>query len=73
MRDANIHVVTNDAKYGKVNDQEATIYANDIVSFQDFNLADLWFKNAGAGSNTTVYIVGITMSKKRMRELELIP
>jgi len=71
VREANIHCVTNSALYGKVNHQPATINSGDIVPFQDFNLADMWFRNAGAGSNTTIYIVGITMSKKRMRDLEI--
>lgn len=71
MREANLHILTNDAKYGKVNNQLATARTNDILIFQDFNLADIWFKNAGAAANTTIYIVGITMSKKHIADLEL--
>lgn len=69
--EANIHIVTNNAVYGKVNLQPATANAGDILTFQNFNLADLWFANAGAGSNTSIFIVGITMSKPKMVELGL--
>jgi len=59
FREANIHCVTNDCKYGDTNTQDATITAGDIISFQDFNAADLFFINAAAGSNTTIYFVGV--------------
>ena len=72
MREANVHCVTNNAKYGNVTDQPATINANDIVIFQDFNLADIYFKNATAGSNTTIYVIGVTMSRGRMRDMGLL-
>jgi hypothetical protein len=72
VREANIHCITNDALYGKVNHQPATVVAGDILPFQDFNLADMWFRNAGAAANTTIYIVGITMSKKRMEEMGIL-
>ena len=69
LREANIHVVANGALYGDTYTQVASISAGDIVSFQKFNLADIWFKNSSAGSNTVVYVVGITMSKKEIAEL----
>lgn len=69
LRSANIHVVTNSAKYGDTNAQDATITTNDVPFFDDFNLADLYFKNAGAGSNTTINIVAIKMTKGRMLDL----
>ena len=72
LSNANIHIVTNDCKYGKVNDQPATATAGDILIFDNFNLADLYFINETAAANTTIYLVGITMSIKKMRELELI-
>lgn len=71
MREANIHCVTNACKYGSTTNQEATINAGDIIVFEDFNLADFFFKNSTAGSNCTIYCVGIAMSKKRMQELEI--
>jgi hypothetical protein len=71
VSNANIHVVTNSALYGKVNNQPATSNPSDILIFDNFNLADLWFRNAGAGSNTTIYMVGITMSKAKILELGL--
>ena len=59
FREGNFHIITNNAKYGDTNTQDATITAGDIVTFQDFNLADIFFINATGGSNTTVYFVGI--------------
>lgn len=59
FREGNFHIITNNAKYGDTNTQDATITAGDIVTFQDFNLGDLFFINASAGSNTTIYFVGI--------------
>jgi hypothetical protein len=69
LKNANIHCVTNGATYGDVANQDAGLSAGDILTFDDFNLADLYFKNASAGVNTTIYIVGITMSKKEIIEL----
>lgn len=71
LSNANIHCVTNDALYGDVTTQPATVNAGDILIFEKFNLADLYFKNAGAGSNTTIYVVGITMSKDEIEKLGL--
>ena len=71
LSNANIHCVTADAKYGNTTDQPATVNAGDILVFDNFNLKDLYFKNAGAGVNTTIYVVGITMSKQKMAELGL--
>lgn len=69
LREANIHIKTNDCKYGNVTEQPATATADDILVFEDFNLADLYFINATATSDTLIYLVGITMSKRRMEDL----
>jgi len=69
LREANIHVATNNAKYGDLNNQDASITTSDIATFYDFNLADLYFKNATGGSNTTIYLVGVVMTEGRKREL----
>lgn len=66
-------MITNDAKYGDFNEQLATITTNDVPSFSDFNLRDLYFRNDGAAANTTIYIVGIRMTEARKQELGLIP
>jgi len=63
LRSANIHVLTNDANYGKVGNQPATVAAGDILTFEDFNLADLWFINETATDDTLIYLVGVTMSQ----------
>ena len=70
-RDANIHCVTNNSLYGDVTTQVVPFNNGDVISFQDFNLKQLWFRNATAGSNTTIYVVAIIMSDKRRRELGL--
>lgn len=58
--------------YGKVNNQPATAAVGDILVWQDFNLADVYFINATATADTLIYLVGITMSEAKMRELGLI-
>ena len=72
LSNANIHIVTNDALYGNVTIQPATATAGDILIYDTFNLADLYFRNAGAAANTTIYVVGIVMPKQRMHELGLV-
>jgi len=69
VREANIHIVTNDAKYGDENNQDASIAAGGILSFQDFNLKDLFFKNATGGSNTTIQCIAIKMTDKYKQSL----
>jgi hypothetical protein len=69
LSNANIHCNTHDALYGNVTEQPATVSAGDILTFERFNLADLYFKNASAGDNTVIYVVGITMSKEEINKL----
>lgn len=69
FREANIHCLTNNAYYGDFSTQDTPFNTGDIMSFQDFNLSDLWFKNRTAGSNTVIKATGIIMSGKRRREL----
>lgn len=65
VRSANIHIETQNAKYGTAEKQDATLTTNDVPFFDDFNLKDMFFKNAGAGANTTIRIVGVLMSEGR--------
>jgi hypothetical protein len=67
--EANIHVLTNDAKYGDFDTQEATITTNDVPFFRNFNIRDIYFKNDGAAANTKIVIVGIRMRESVMKEL----
>jgi hypothetical protein len=69
MREANIHVETNNAKYGDRAGQDAQITAGDVVIFEDFNLLDVFFKNAGAGANTVIRVVGVVMTEGRKKDL----
>lgn len=71
VSEVNIHIVTNNAKYGDFNEQNATITTNDVPFFHDVNLKDFFFKNAGAAANTTIYLVGIRMSEGRKKDLEI--
>ncbi|GAG59136.1 unnamed protein product, partial [marine sediment metagenome] len=71
FREANMHIVMNDALYGDVHNQPATITAGDVLPFQDFDLSQMWFKNAGAAANTTIHVVGILMSTGRLKQLEI--
>lgn len=69
LRSANIHIITQNCEYGGLYNQDAVLSTTDVVFFDDFNLADLYFKNAGAGLNTTIRLVGIVMTKGRKKEL----
>jgi len=71
LRSANIHVITQSCKYGGLFNQEVTLSTTDVAFFDDFNLADLYFKNASAGLNTTIRLVGIVMTPGRKRDLEV--
>lgn len=69
VRSANIHIVTNDANYGNFDAQAAKAATGAVVEFRDFNIQDLFFRNTGAGLNTTVQVVAILMTEGRKQEL----
>lgn len=72
FEDINIHCYTQNTKYGDATDLTniyGLIYANDVVSFRNCNLNDIYFMNAGAGANTTITAVGVRMTNARKREL----
>ena len=72
FEDINIHCYTQNAKYGDATDLSniyGLIYANDVVSFRNCNLNDIYFMNAGAGANTTITAVGVRMTNARKKEL----
>lgn len=68
----NIHISSNDAKYGNFDKQEATITTADIPFFRNTNVKDWYFKNDSAGSNTVITIVGTRMTKKQMEDQGVI-
>jgi len=70
-REVNIHVLTNDARYGDTNISASnpSITAGNGISFQDVNLQDIFFQNSGAGANTTIMAIGVKMTPGRMREM----
>lgn len=73
-REVNIHILTNDARYGDMNISAAnpSIAAGNGISFQDVNLADLFFQNTNAGSNTTIFAVAVIMTTGRKRDLGVL-
>jgi len=70
-REVNIHVLTNDARYGDTNISSAnpSITAGNGISFQDVNLADIFFMNSAGGSNTTIIAIAVKMTPQRMKDL----
>ena len=62
-------MLTNSAKYGDTNSQDSTVTAGTVISFQDIDLQDLYFINAGAGANTQINAVCIAMTEGRKKEL----
>lgn len=68
----NIHIVTNNAKYGTFDVQEATVTTAEVLNWKDTNIRDWFFKNAGAGSNTTIYLTGTRMTEARKKELGIV-
>lgn len=67
--EANIHILTNNALYGDLNNIEAPVNTTDILSYKNFNINDLYFKNATAGNNTKIVAVCIRMPDKLKQEL----
>ena len=67
FREVNIHVLTNDARYGDTNISSSnhSINAGNGISFQDVNLKDVFFMNSAAGSNTTITAIGVLMTDSR--------
>ena len=58
LEDCNIHVMDNDIKYGNGDLQEATASQNSVLSFRKLNLKYFFVKNATAGSNAKIVVVG---------------
>ena len=53
----NIHVYTENANYGPMGVCSGVINAGDVVFLKNGNLRDFVFKNASAGSNTTIVAI----------------
>lgn len=65
-----IFIYDHNAYLGDLRDQDALIYANDIYYLlHPVNLNDFYFKNANAGDNIRVVVVGILLTDIRKREL----
>lgn len=70
-RTANIHILTHDARYGdkNIDDTYPSVTAGNGITFDDFDLDDLFFINAGAGDNTKIVAVCVKMTDGRKKEL----
>lgn len=71
FREGNFFISGNSAKYGSESNTNTTLTPGSAMSFQDFDIGDLYFINAGAGSNTTIEFVGIRMLPGHMKNLGL--
>jgi len=58
LNDCNIHVYTNDAKYGNILECNAIIFSNAVAFFRYLNLNQLVMKNETPASASVVTIVG---------------
>ena len=64
----NIHVYTENAKYGPLGVCDGTINAGDVVFLKNGNLRDFIFKNASAGSNTKIVAIA-TVPNEYVKEM----
>jgi hypothetical protein len=73
-REANIHILTNAACYGDsdITTSDPSIAAGNGISFQDFDVSQIFFINAVGGSNTTIVAECIPMTEGRKQELGVI-
>jgi len=60
LRYAKIKVTTNAMVFGDASTQDWNVAADETLELAKFDLSTLYFKNAGAGSNGTVNIIGVT-------------
>lgn len=73
FREVNIHCLTNNCYYGDRVDQDAPMTAGDVLTWQDTDLSQWFFKNRTAGSNTVIKAIGVLMTRARMEELGIQP
>ena len=59
LRDVIIQVVTNDQLFGNAANQRYEVAAGEAIGFTQVDLSTLYFKNAAAGQNGTVNILGV--------------
>lgn len=63
---ADIFCYTNDCNFGDAHNQDIDILAGDSYSIpHPVNINDLYFKNAGAGANTKIVIIGTPYRRKK--------
>ncbi|GAI95221.1 unnamed protein product [marine sediment metagenome] len=59
LRDLIIQVSTNDQLFGNATNQRYKVAAGETIGFTQVDLSLLYFKNAAAGQNGTVNILGV--------------
>ena len=59
LRDVVIRVATNNQLFGNAANQRYPVNVGETVSFSKVNVSTLYFKNATAGQNGTVNIIGV--------------
>jgi len=69
IREGNFFASANNALYGSFAKQNGVLSIGTVVYFQDFNLKDIYFINAAAGSNTVINFQGVIMSEGRKKEM----
>jgi hypothetical protein len=72
FREINIVATVKDAYYGDLNGQSSELTVGAVLTFQDMNLLDLFFKNKTAGQNTTIVASGVLMERKRRISMGVI-
>ena len=67
----NLHCYNQDCYYGDGVTMGAIITANDIASFKNGNMRDIFIQNKTAGQNTTVYAVATVPHPETKNRLEI--
>lgn len=67
--EVNLHCYTNDLLYGNGTVIAAKILADDVASFKNGNLRDIFIKNAVAGNNGQIVAVATVPTKWSKKQL----
>lgn len=69
MLEVDIFVYTNDADIGNIDNQELTVFANDVYTIKGpVNIREIFFKNNAAGSNTVIALGGVSLSDYQKKQ-----
>ena len=63
FKELDVFIYTNDCNVGGINNQEITVFTNDVYTIKGYiNAKELYFANTNAGNNTKVVIAGTELS-----------